>query len=329
MSQIEQYKVAVVIPAYKVVRHILDVIAEIGPEVSGIFVVDDNCPDGSGAYVSEHCRDLRVTVLKNDVNRGVGGAVMTGYRQAIDAGYDIMVKVDGDGQMDPRLIPDFVAPIIAGEADYTKGNRFFDLETLRAMPRKRLFGNAVLSFMTKFSSGYWDLFDPTNGYTAIHARVAEHLPFHKISERYFFETDILFRLNLIGAVVMDVPMDARYADEVSNLKISKIVGEFSLKHIRNSLKRIFYNYYLRGFSIASLELPAGVLLLAFGVLYGGSRWISSSMSGEPTPAGTVMLAALPVLIGIQLILAFVGYDISRVPHKTLHKASLLKNRGRR
>lgn len=239
------------------------------------------------------------------------------------------MKVDGDGQMDPRLIPDFIAPIVLGNADYTKGNRFFDLETLRAMPGKRLFGNAVLSFMTKFSSGYWDLFDPTNGYTAIHARVAEHLPFDKISERYFFETDILFRLNLIGAVVVDVPMDAHYADEVSNLKISKIVGEFSLKHIRNSLKRIFYNYYLRGFSIASLELPLGILLFTFGVVYGGMHWIQSSASGEQSPAGTVMLAALPVLIGIQLILAFVGYDISHVPQKTLHRASLLKKREKR
>jgi len=181
--------------------------------------------------------------------------------------------------------------------------------------------------MTKFSSGYWDLFDPTNGYTAIHARVAEHLPFSKISERYFFETDILFRLNLIGAVVVDVPMDARYADEVSNLKISKIVGEFSVKHLRNSIKRIFYNYYLRDFSIASIELPIGLMLFVFGVIFGVSHWIGASVSGEVAPAGTVMLAALPVLIGIQLMLAFVGYDISHVPHKTLHKASLLKRKG--
>lgn len=328
MSQFEQLSVAVIIPAYKVTRHILDVIAEIGSEVSRIYVVDDCCPDASGAFVTEHCRDRRVVVLRNEVNRGVGGAVMAGYRAAIEAGLDILVKVDGDGQMDPRLIPDFIAPIVNGDADYTKGNRFFDLEALRAMPGKRLFANAVLSFMTKFSSGYWDLFDPTNGYTAIHARVAEHLPFDKISQRYFFETDILFRLNLIGAVVQDVPMDACYADEVSNLKISRIVGEFSLKHMRNSLKRIFYNYYLRGFSIASLELPLGILLFAFGVIYGGLHWVQSSVNGAQSPAGTVMLAALPVLIGIQLILAFVGYDISHVPKKTLHKASLLKKRGK-
>ena len=109
------------------------------------------------------------------------------------------------------------------------------------MPAIRLFGNAVLSFMTKISSGYWDLFDPTNGYTAIHVDVAKRLPFDKISKRYFFETDILFRLNTLRAVVQDVPMDASYGDEVSNLKISKIVGEFIIKHCRNFTKRIVDN----------------------------------------------------------------------------------------
>lgn len=124
----------------------------------------------------KNCTDARVVVLRNPQNLGGGGAVLTGYRAAIEAGADVIVKVDGDGQMDPSLIPDFVAPIMAGEADYTKGNSFFDLEEIRAMPKVRLFGNAVLSSMTKLSSGYWDLFDPTNGYTAIHADVARHLP---------------------------------------------------------------------------------------------------------------------------------------------------------
>ncbi len=151
------------------------------------------------------------------------------------------MKIDGDGQMDPSLIPVFVFPIAAGEADYAKGNRFFDLETIRIMPKVRLFGNAVLSFMCKLSSGYWNLFDPTNGYTAIHADVARRLPFDKISRRYFFETDMLFRLNTLRAVVVDVPMEAKYGNEESNLKISRIVGEFFAKHVRNFLKRIFYN----------------------------------------------------------------------------------------
>lgn len=155
--------IAVVIPSYKVRHCILAVIGQIGPEVGRIYVVDDCCPDGSGSFVETHCKDERVTVIRHAENQGVGGAVMAGYKASIADGVDIIVKVDGDGQMDPRLIPDLVAPIVAGEADYTKGNRFFNLEEIRAMPKLRLFGNAALSFMTKLSSGYWDLFDPTNG----------------------------------------------------------------------------------------------------------------------------------------------------------------------
>lgn len=316
--------IAVVIPSYRVTRHILGVIAGIGPEVARIYVVDDKCPDASGAFVRANCSDPRVTVLEHAENQGVGGAVMTGYRAAIDDGARVIVKIDGDGQMDAALLPDFVAPILAGEADYTKGNRFFDLEQIRQMPAMRLFGNAVLSLMTKVSSGYWNLFDPTNGYTAIHADAARHLPFDKISRRYFFETDMLFRLNTLGAVVADVPMDARYGDEVSNLKISKVVTEFAVKHVRNLGKRLFYNYYLRNMSLASLELPLGLGLLGFGTVYGLMRWIGSAESDVATPAGSVMLAALPVIMGVQLILAFLAYDIASVPTRPLHKKTLFR-----
>lgn len=312
-------RIAVVIPCYRTTRHVLEVISRIGGEVWRIYVIDDACPDGSGQYVEKHCLDQRVRVIYHESNQGVGGAVMTGYGAAISDGADVIVKVDGDGQMDPSLIPGFIAPIVAGEADYTKGNRFFDLEAVRAMPKIRLFGNAILSFMTKLSSGYWDLFDPTNGFTAIHCDVAKHLPFTKISRRYFFETDMLFRLNTLRAVVVDIPMDAKYADEVSNLKISKIMGEFVAKHVRNFVKRLFYNYYLRDMSIASIELPVGISLFLFGAIYGGLKWFDGIDSGFPTPAGTVMLSALPVILGVQLILSFIGYDIASVPNRTLHK----------
>jgi dolichol-phosphate mannosyltransferase len=311
-------KIAVVIPSYKVRNHILGVISQIGPEVVRIYVIDDCCPDGSGDFVESNCRDERVWVIRNPENQGVGGAVMTGYQAAIAGGMDIIVKVDGDGQMDPRLIPDFVAPILDGEADYTKGNRFFDLEEIHAMPKVRIVGNAALSFMTKLSSGYWDLFDPTNGYTAIHRDVARHLPFKKISRRYFFETDMLFRLNTLRAVVVDIPMDAKYGDEVSNLKVSKLVGEFFYKHIRNLGKRIFYNYYLRDMSLASLELPIGALMIAFGTTFGIVHWVRALQSGIPTTAGTVMLLSLAIILGTQFILAFIGYDISSVPKRPFH-----------
>lgn len=312
-------KIAVVIPSYKVKNHILAVIEKIGVEVDRIYVVDDCCPENSGDFVELHCTDTRVTVLRHAQNQGVGGAVMTGYQAAIDDEMDIIVKVDGDDQMEPHLIPNFIAPILAGEADYTKGNRFFDLEEIRAMPKMRLFGNSVLSFMTKVSSGYWDLFDPTNGFTAIHSDVAKHLPFKKISRRYFFETDILFRLNTLRAVVMDIPMDAKYGDEVSNLKISQVVGEFLAKHTRNFFKRIFYNYYLRDMSIASIELPLGLVLFLFGTVYGGYHWVQALSSGAAAPSGTVMLSSLPIILGAQLILAFIAFDISALPKSALHK----------
>ena len=311
--------IAVVIPSYRVTRHVLGVIASIGSEVARIYVVDDACPDNSGAFVRANCSDPRVVVIVHDKNQGVGGAVMTGYQAAIAAGAEVIVKVDGDGQMDARLIPNFIVPILAGEADYTKGNRFYDLEQLRNMPPMRLFGNAVLSLMSKVSSGYWDIFDPTNGFTAIHADAARHLPFGKISRRYFFETDMLFRLNTLHAVVVDVPMDALYGDEVSNLKISRVVTEFMAKHVRNFFKRVFYNYYLRNMSLASIELPLGFGLFAFGFSFGVVHWLDSARTQVPTAAGTVMLAALPVLMGVQLVLAFLAYDIASVPRRPIHK----------
>lgn len=321
-------EIAVVIPTYKARNHILDVINEIGPEVTRIYVVDDCCPDSSGDFVIANCKDKRVSVIKHTVNQGVGGAVMTGYKAAIADGMDILVKIDSDGQMDPSLIMGFVEPIIQGEADYTKGNRFFDLEKVRTMPKIRLFGNAVLSLMCKFSSGYWNLFDPTNGYTAIHADVARYLPFDKISRRYFFETDMLFRLNTLRAVVIDVPMNAKYGDEVSGLRISKIIGEFFAKHVRNFMKRIFYNYYLRDMSIASFELPIGLLLLNFGAIYGGYRWFDSAQANVTTPAGTVLLAITPMLAGLQLVLAFFSYDISSVPQRPVNRKQKFLGRKR-
>jgi glycosyltransferase involved in cell wall biosynthesis len=311
-------RIAVVIPAYRVRPFVLDVISKIGEEVERIYVVDDACPDSSGALVQQSCTDPRVEVVFLSENQGVGGAVMAGYTAALEAGYDIFVKIDGDGQMDPALLEDFVTPIALGYADYTKGNRFYSLENIGRMPKLRIFGNAALSFMTKLSTGYWDLFDPTNGYTAIHREAAMRLPMKSISRRYFFETDMLFRLGTLRAKVMDVPMDAFYGDEVSNLKISKILGEFMRKHLANSFKRIFYNYFLRDMSVASLELVMGTLILLFGVLFGAAHWIYSYAHHTTTPAGTVMVSALSVLCGLQLLLAFLSFDFARVPQQALH-----------
>jgi len=315
-SMVQAPVVAVVIPCYRVTRHIADVIKRIGPECHQIYVVDDCCPDNSGDYVHKHCTDPRILILRNRSNLGVGGAVMVGYEAALKHGADILVKIDGDGQMPPELIGRFIAPITGGAADYSKGNRFYDLSNLRSMPPLRLFGNAILSFMSKFSTGYWDVFDPTNGYTAIHARVAAHLPLDRISRRYFFESDMLFRLNTLRAMVVDIPMAARYNDEVSNLKVSRVFGEFLLGHSRNFAKRIFYNYFLRDLSAASLQLVLGILLMATGTTYGLLKWFVNP--GDPATAGTVMLAALPIMLGLQLVLAFLMWDMQSAPRMPIH-----------
>jgi dolichol-phosphate mannosyltransferase len=309
---------AVVVPCHRVAKHVLGVLREIGPEVDRIYVVDDACPEGSGRLVASSCHDPRVRVLSHEAQRGVGGAVLTGYRAALADRADILVKLDGDGQMDPALIGRLVRPILQGEADYAKGNRFYRLDGLRAMPRARLVGNVLLSFLTKFSTGYWDLFDPTNGFTALHARVAAELPLDKLSEDWFFESDLLFRLSTIRAVVTEIPMEARYADEVSNLRIAQVVAPFLWRHLRNFGKRLFYGYYLRGFSLASVELALGLLLLLVGTTLGAYHWVDAVRDQRLATSGTVMLAALPVIVGVQLLLAFVSHDLQHQPREPLH-----------
>ncbi|MEY4990518.1 MAG: hypothetical protein RIS08_744 [Actinomycetota bacterium] len=302
-----------VIPAYKVEKHVLDLLTRIGPEVDRIWVVDDACPNGSGELVKKKSKDRRVSVIFNQVNKGVGGAVVAGYKAAFSAGADVVVKMDGDGQMFPEDLPKLVKPILIGEADYTKGNRFDSLDQLYLMPRIRILGNAVLSLWSKMSSGYWSITDPTNGYTAIHRAALERIDLDKLSERYFFESDMLFRLNLAAAVVEDVPLPARYGDEKSNLKISKVLIEFPLKHLRNQLKRIFYRYYLREFSIASFELPIGLGLSLFGAWFGIASFIAAAEAGRATTAGQATIASLSIILGVQLLLSFLSYDIQSEP----------------
>lgn len=321
-----EWRIAVVIPCYRVRAHILEVIRGIGPECATIYVIDDGCPEASGTLVEQSCDDPRVRVIRHERNRGVGAAVITGYRAAVADGANLIVKIDGDGQMEWAALPRLIAPIVQGEADYTKGNRFYSLVHINRMPAARIVGNACLSFVTKLSSGYWDIFDPTNGFTAIHAAVVERLPLDRVSEGYFFESDMLHHLGVAGAVVRDVPIDARYGDEVSSLSLPGAIVRFSARHAVNTARRIFYNYFLRDFSAASVELVLGVALLSFGVTFGASQWAAFAARGVGAYAGTVMLAALPVILGTQLLLAFLSFDVSRVPRRPLYP-QLLRGRG--
>ncbi|WP_063830322.1 glycosyltransferase family 2 protein [Bradyrhizobium murdochi] len=306
----------VVIPAYRAAATILPVITAIGPEIEMIIVVDDGCPEGTALVVANRCSDPRVVSLMHDTNRGVGGAFLTGMRYAIAHGADIIVKIDADGQMDPSQVPALIHPIVSGQGDYVKGDRFFFLTNAASMPKARLIGNLALSFMAKLSSGYWTIMDPTNGFFAIHARVAELLDDERITKRFFFETDLLFHLGLIRAKVVEFPMRASYGGEVSNLRISHQLAPFLSGHMRNTFRRILYRYFFREFSLASIQLVAGAALFGFGLVFGLYHWWAAA--DQLVPTGTIMIAALTFLIGFQLMLSFLNYDISSSPREPLH-----------
>ena len=305
--------IVVVIPCYKVKEHILRVVQAIGPEVSTIYVVDDACPERSGDFLRSNSRDDRLRFIFHQENMGVGGAVVSGYKAAFADGADVVVKIDGDGQMDPSLISAIAKPVVEGSADYSKGDRFDSLENLFGMPKVRIFGNAVLSLWAKFSTGYWSMTDPTNGFTAIHRRALEAMNLDKIRRSYFFESDILFRLNIANCVVADVPMAAVYGSEKSNMSILKVMFEFPWRHTVNLWKRIFYRYYLREWNVGSFELPLGVFLVVFGAWFGLSSFLNASAAGVATTAGQVTGSAVALILGVQLLLSFLSYDVQSEP----------------
>ena len=315
----ETLKIAVVIPCYKVSQSLKSVLKDIGSEVTSIYCVDDNCPEESWKVAESIAnKDSRIRIIRRKRNGGVGAAVISGYKAALKDNAEIIVKIDGDGQMVPQLIPNFIKPIYEGRADFIKGNRFYDLKSVSGMPLVRIIGNSILSFINKLSSGYWNLFDPNNGFIAIHAKVLRLVPMEKLNKRFFFEADMLFRLSTIRAVVKDIPMDSVYGDEKSNLSTLNIFLTFPYLYCNRIGKRIFYNYFLRNFNIASLYLIFGLFLFLFGVWFGIDSWIELSETNEIASAGTVMLAAMPIMIGNTYLVGFLAYDMQDIPTEPIH-----------
>jgi len=310
--------IAVVIPCYRVGRLVLDVIARIGGEVGWIFVVDDKCPVDTGDIVEAQCMDPRVRVIRHEENQGVGGATVTGYKAAMASLAKVVVKIDGDGQMDPALIPQLSRAILLGRADYVKGNRFHRISDVHGMPAVRLLGNAGLSFLTKLSSGYWQLFDPTNGFTAIHREILAEIELDKLARRYFFESDLLYNLNQVRAVVAEMPMRAMYGDEPSSLSPMKVLLPFFKGNMRNFFRRLLYTYFVRNFSAASLELLLSIPLILIGLVYGTAHWFTGMETGIQSAPGVVMAAALPLIIGTQLLLSWLNYDVAVQPTQPIH-----------
>jgi glycosyltransferase involved in cell wall biosynthesis len=294
-------RVHVVIPAYNVAARIGAVLKTIPAYVDAVTVVDDASRDGT-ADAARDAGDARVQVLRHEVNQGVGAAMVTGFIDALAAGEGIVVKVDGDGQMDPAMLPRLLDPIVDGRCGYAKGNRFLFARELAAMPRHRLVGNFTLTFLTKLASGYWHVFDPQNGYLAIASSALRLLEFDRLSRRWFFENDMLINLNVFNVPVADVPIPARYGDERSSMSIGRVLVSFPFHLFRGYWSRFYRKYVLRDFSPIALFMLAGVPLLFFGVLFGGYTWFLSWRFNRFASTGTVMLSVLPFIVGFQLVL---------------------------
>ena len=305
-------RVAVVVPAYRVEANIEEVIRTVPPWVASIVVVDDGSTDRTAERV-EALRDPRVRLVRHERNQGVGAAVVRGFREALSEGPHVVVKMDGDGQMDPAHLSRLLAPLLRHEADLAKGNRYRSLRSLDGMPVVRRLGNAGLTFLVKLASGHWSMFDPTNGFFAVRAGILERLDLDRLPRDYFFECGLLIELGLLRARVADVAIPARYRGEGSSLSVGRALAGFPFRLLRGCVRRILRQYFLYDFTAASLFLASGIPLLAFGVGFGSYQWLRSAATGVVASTGTVMLAALPVILGFQLLLQALVLDVANAP----------------
>lgn len=300
-------RVAVVVPAHNEERLVGTVVTTAPALVDHVIVVDDASSDAT-SEAARATGDPRLEVHRLPENEGVGGAILAGHARALELGADVSVVMAGDAQMDPDFLPALLDPIADGEAEFTKANRFYDAGSFEGMPRHRIFGNIVLSFMTKAASGYWGLFDPQNGYTAIHRHALERLPLDRIAKRYEFENDILIKLNILRVPARDVPIPARYGSEVSGVRLTRVAPRLVRVLWKGFWHRIWWKYVLQSFSPVALMLFAGLACLAFGIAV--SIFVVVNTLGPPVASpGTVLLAVAPLLTSIHLLISALMLDI--------------------
>ncbi|HYW17052.1 MAG TPA: glycosyltransferase family 2 protein [Allosphingosinicella sp.] len=321
-------RLAVVIPSFRAAGTIGAVLRAIGPEVHHIYVVDDGCPDSTGDRALREISDPRVVLVRNPRNLGVGGAMKRGYARALADGAEIIVKLDADGQMDPRHISRLIAPIVEGAADYSKGNRFAppslmpsgsSPRALRAMPPARRAGNMAFSVLHKAATGYWRIGDPANGYTAIHARALERIGLEALADCFFFETDMLFRLNLVDAVVADVPLPACYPGSGSSLSLRRVAPRFAVMTASRLIRRLRAKYFAGRWNLGSVKLAAAMAMIASAAGLGGWQWLEIGGRSGPGAAGAAATACL--LIGLALLASAGLYDARKTAREPLSRRS--------
>ena len=301
-------KIAVAIPCYCVEEHLEQVVASIPDFVDLVLLVDDCSPDGTPALVNRLADGSRIYAFHHAENKGVGGAMKTAFRKALEMEADVVVKLDGDGQMDSTYIEPLVEAL--GNGDFAKGNRLFDRRMLRRMPAIRRIGNMGVGFMVKAASGYWNVSDPVNGFFAISADTLRRMDLDRVADSYFFESSMLIEMYYAGARISEVSMPAIYGDEQSNLSIGKTIFSFPPRLVGAWLRRLHLSYFVYDFNICSLYILVGLPSFLFGLIFGLCNWIHYASMSCPSPTGTIMVAVLTFILGFQMLLSAAQYDIS-------------------
>jgi glycosyltransferase involved in cell wall biosynthesis len=299
--------ITVVMPAHNEERLICKTITTTPDFVDRIIVVDDKSSDKTAHRVLE-LADPRVTLIRHEHNLGVGGAILSGHQKALELGGDIDVVMAGDAQMNPDYLNRLLDPIVEGGYGFSKANRFFNRESFSGMPSHRVFGNVVLSFMTKLASGYWHLFDPQNGYTAISHDSLKRLQLNKIALGYQFENDLLINLSILGVHAKDVAIPAMYGEEVSGIKLRRVIPQISSLLFTGFWKRIWFKYVLWSFSPIALLLFSGIFLIIWGLGWGVFDVIYALGARSPT-AASALLSVAPLMTGIYMLIQALVLDI--------------------
>lgn len=304
----KEQKIAVAIPCYKVEQHLEQVVSGLPPLIDIILLVDDCSPDGTPALVDRVADGSRIVAIHHPQNKGVGGAMKTAFRKAMEMEADVVVKLDGDGQMDAS----YIAPLVEAleGADFAKGNRLFNRQMLRRMPAIRRIGNMGVGFMVKAASGYWNVSDPVNGFFAIRTKTLRQMDLDRVADRYFFESSMLIEMHYTGARISEVNMPAIYGDEHSNLSVGKTFFSFPPRLIAAWLRRLHLSYFVYDFNICSLYILVGLPSFLFGLIFGLCEWIHYASISSPSPTGTIMVAVLTFILGFQMLLSAAQYDIT-------------------
>jgi dolichol-phosphate mannosyltransferase len=315
INNLDNSKIAIVIPYFNASNQIIAVISKIPEYINVVIIVNDKSlePLPQKEILETLNENIKCYFLENKVNLGVGGATKKGFEYVKTLEIDIIVKVDADDQMDLNYLPNLLKPIISNKANVTKGNRFRDRKALQKMPILRTIGNLILSFLVKIATGYWHNFDPTNGFIAIKTGTLKRVDFSKLSNRYYFETSLLAELYFQKTQIIDISMPALYGDEKSNMNISKMVFVFLAKLSKTFLKRVMKEYFIYDFNIGSIYILFGFPLFLFGIVFGTFKWIYYASLETLAPTGTIMIITLSIILGFQLILQAIQYDIFNAP----------------